>query len=286
MVVVTLGWGLNWPAMKIALNEIPPWTYRAWLSPTSGLVLLIIAGAMKQSLVVPRSQWLALTTCAFFLVTVWQMFIAIGIMQMSSGRAAVLAFTLPLWASIFSIFVLGEAMTKRRAAALVLGMAGIAVLLVGELHQAEGAATGIAFILAAAAAWAAGLVWLKRVKWQVQTLPLAGWQLVIGSIPIIVCAWLFETVDPSTISATAIGATVFSFIWPVCFCNWAFFKIVSLFPASVSAIGTLLVPVIGVISGALFLGEPTGWREVTSLILVCSALSLELLRPAKARPRK
>ncbi len=284
LVGVTLGWGLNWVAMKIALAEVPPWTYRALLLPLAGPVLLVIAGLSKLPLKVPRRQWAALAGSAFFNVTAWQILAAYGISLMAAGRAGVIAYTMPLWASVLGVIVLGEVMTVRRATALALGMAGVGVLLSAEFEQIGGAPLGIGFMLAAAAAWGIGVVWLKKVAWAVSTLPLAGWQLVVGCIPMIALAPVFESVDLGSLSAPVIGAFVFTFVWPICFCHWAFFKVVSIFPASVSAIGTLLVPVIGVVSGALVLGEPLGWRELTSLVLVCAALSLELLRPTASRP--
>lgn len=280
LAALTLGWGLNWTSMKIALTEILPWTFRIMLTPAAGVILLAIARSSGMSLAVPRHQWAALTGLALFNVTGWMMFAAYGIGIMTSGRAAVIAFTMPVWASILSAIFLGETLNRRRAGALALGMGGIGVLLAGT--ALGGSLLGPAYMLAAALSWAIGVVWLKGVAWQVATLPLAGWQLLVGAIPIVVLGPAVETVQLGAISWLAIAAVLFTLLWPMCFCHWAFIKVVSLFPASVSAIGTLLVPVVGVFSGALLLGEPLGWREVTALALVCASLALELLRPVAA----
>jgi drug/metabolite transporter (DMT)-like permease len=58
------------------------------------------------------------------------------------------------------------------------------------------------------------------------------------------------------------------------------FKVVSLFPATIASIGALVTPVIGRGSSALLLGEPIGWREVAALGLVLSAVALVIFRPA------
>ncbi len=113
------------------------------------------------------------------------------------------------------------------------------------------------------------------------TLSVAGWQLVIASVPIALLSVLFEGLTLPTLSPLALGMLVFVILVPICFCSWAFFKVVSLFPASGSAIGTLMIPVIGVISGSLILGEPIGWREIASLALIGSSLVLTLFFPGR-----
>ncbi len=79
------------------------------------------------------------------------------------------------------------------------------------------------------------------------------------------------------------GMLVFVVLIPICFCTYAFFKVVSLFPANVSAIGTLMIPVVGVVSGSLLLGEPIGWRELLSMALIGSAMVLTLLFPTRRK---
>jgi drug/metabolite transporter (DMT)-like permease len=68
------------------------------------------------------------------------------------------------------------------------------------------------------------------------------------------------------------------------FAYFAWFKIVTLFPASVAGIGTLLTPVVGMLSGAVVLGEPFGLREIAAVLLIGSALVLVLIIPA-LKPR-
>ena len=111
------------------------------------------------------------------------------------------------------------------------------------------------------------------------TLSLAAWQLVIASIPIALMAVLVEGAAFPSLSPLALATLIFVILVPICFCSWAFFKVVSIFPANVSAIGTLLIPVIGVLSGSLILAEPIGWREIVSLGLICSSLVLTLFFP-------
>lgn len=286
LAAVTVGWGLNWPAMKISLTEIEPWTFRALVTPFAAIILLGLARVLGIPLTVPRQQWPVLIGVALLNVTGWQILAAYGISQMAAGRSVVIAYTMPVWASIFGVIFLAEAMTKNRVAALVLGMAGIGILLLDEIEALAGAPWGALCTLGAAVSWAAGLICLKKVNWRVATLPLAGWQLLIGGLPYIGGAFVFEDPSLDGISDMALGAVAFTIAWPICFNHWAFFKVVTIFPASVCAIGTMLAPVIGVFAAGLGLGERIGWPEVSALVLVCAALAFEL-RPAAAtgRPR-
>jgi len=281
LALVTLTWGLAWPAMKIVLNEMSPWTFREVTLPAGGLVLMALTRLIGLPLAVPRGKWPALIAVALVNVGGWHLFSALGLSHLPSGRAVLVAYTMPLWASLAGAWVLGEALTRRLGLALVLGMAGVGVLMAGDLATLGDAPLGIAYMLLAAFFWGIGVVLLKRVVWEMPTLSLAAWQLVIAAVPIALLAVLIEGWALPALSPPALGALVFVIVGPICFCSWAFFKVVSLFPANVSAIGTLMIPVVGVVSGSLILGEPIGWRESASLALIGSSLILTLFFPAR-----
>ena len=285
LVLITLGWGIAWPAMKIVLNEMSPWTFRTATIPLAGVLLMGLARLSGQPLAVPRRQWRDLLIVALINVGGWQLFSALGLDHLSSGRAVLVAYTMPVWASLAAALLLGEALTGRLIAALALGMAGVAVLLIGNFTTLGEAPLGVAFMLAAAFSWGLGIALLKRVRWQVPTLSLAGWQLLIAGIVIAVVSALLGEVHFPSLTPLAWSMLIFVVLVPICFCTYAFFKVISLFPANISAIGTLMIPVVGVVSGSLLLGEPIGWQEILSLILIGSAMVLTLLFPARVNRR-
>lgn len=281
LVMVTLLWGLSWPAMKIVLNEMSPWTFRTLTLPAGGLVLLTIARLSGHPISVPKGKWPALMLVALVNVGGWQMFSALGLAELSSGRAVLVAYTMPVWTSFFGALLLGETLTGRTLFALGLGMAGVGTLMWGNLGNMGASPLGIAYMLAAAVSWGLGIVFLKRVVWGMPTLALAAWQLMIASVPIVILSWTLDEIVFEPLSGLATVTLVFVILVPIAFCNWAFFKIVSLFPANVSAIGTLMIPVVGVVSGSLVLGEPIGWQELAALTLIGSAMVLTLLIPSR-----
>ena len=272
-------WGLSWPIMKIALSEIPPWTFRTLSLVIGGAGVLLISKIRGSSLSVPINQWLPLVVVSLLNVTGWHLGSAHGISRMMAGRAVILGFTMPLWASIVGYFVLGEKFTVRKAVALATGLTGLFILLRPQFTSIGDSPEGVVFMLIAAVSWGTGTVMLKYFKWSLPTLVLTGWQLAIGSLPVIVGTILLEpALDISALSSKAVWAMIYVIIFPMLFCHWAWFSVVGIFPASVAAISTLAIPIIGVMSSAVVLGENIGLNEVAALILVTAAVGTVLLR--------
>lgn len=283
LAAVTVVWGVSWPIMKTALNELPPLTFRALTVPLGGLVLLFIARFMGQRLSIPPAIRRPMLISTAFNVTLWHLFSAFGIAQMGSGHAALIAYTMPIWAAILGILFFGERMTPRRLAALALGLAGIVFLMPDPGSLMNESLLGIGFMLGAAVSWAAGILYFKRVRWGMQIIPLAGWQNLLGGLPFLPIALAVDHVDLAAVSPAAYGSALYVSLGAIALCTCAWYKVVILFPTRISSIGTLLIPVIGVVSAALSLGEPLGLREVAAMALICGALALELaFRPQQA----
>jgi len=278
---LALGWGLNWPAMKMALGEFPLWTFRASSCVAAGFCLLAIARAVGQPIVPRAHEWRAMALAALFNVTAWQMFVAAGVRLIGSGEAAVVAFTMPLWAVFFAWLFLREPLGVRGGAALVLGMAGIVVLISRDFGAIVRAPGGVSLMLAGAIGWAVGTLIQKRRRFSLQAMAFAGWQLIIGAVPMLAVVPVLEPLRVPAVSATAWLLWVYTTFIALVFCYAAWFQVVRLMPMSVASISVLLVPAVGVISGALMLGEPLGLREVAALLLIGSALALVLLLPAR-----
>jgi drug/metabolite transporter (DMT)-like permease len=284
LVGLSIAWGMNWPAMKIVLSEIPLWTFRAWSCLAAGLLLLMLARLSRGRVVPRRAEWPSLVLATFFNVLLWHVFIAVGVMKMASGHAAVLAFTMPLWSAIISVLFLGDRLTTRVLTALVLGIGGIVALLSRDFSVVGDSPVGAAFVLGAAIGWAVGTLYQKRQSWTVGTLAVAGWQLTLGSLPMFVVLPFVEGVHIPDASAAAWLSAAYTTVVALVFAYYAWFKIVTLFPASIAGIGTLLTPVIGMLAGAAVLGEPFGLHEIAAVLLIGSALVLVIIIPA-LKPR-
>ena len=273
LATIALLWGANWSAIKIALLEIPIWQYRSITCAFAGIALLLLAAATRQRLALPRAAWGPTLVAALLNVTLWQVMTAYGVRMIASGEAAVLGFTMPIWATLFGALFLKEPLTPRILAALALGVAGILDLLWPALGAVGAAPLGMLLMIGSALSWALGTIVLKRVRWPLSSTAIAGWQLTLGSVPMALIALATERLALGHASALALGAMVYSAVLSMSVGNYAWFKLVSIFPATVASIGTVAVPVVAAITGALLLGEPLGWREVTALLCVTAAIS-------------
>ncbi|PWC52353.1 DMT family transporter [Azospirillum sp. TSO22-1] len=280
---LTLFWGVNWPAMKLAVTDIDPWTFRMLCLAAGGGGLLLIARLSGSGrIAIPRGDLMPLLLASLLNVTGWHLGTAFGLTFMGAGRASIIAFTMPVWASLFGVALLGERLTRARVAGLALGVAGLGFLLVPEVGRIGAAPWGAVFMLAAAASWAAGTVVVKARRWGMGTAALSGWQIVLGGIPVL-AGWAVAGRPETLLTASwpSLAGAFYAMLIPMIYCYWAWFRVVAIFPASLASIGTLAIPVIGVFSSALLTGERVGPGEIAGLTLVVAALTLVMLVPAK-----
>ena len=281
MVAITLFWGLNWPAMKTVLDTLPVWTFRSLCLIWGGLGLLVIARLSGRSLYLPSGERGPLAMVALVNVIGWHLFSGYGISLIPAGRAAIIAFTMPLWVALLGRLFLGEALSRPKIIGLALGMTGLAILIGPDLRGLGATPLGTLFMLGAALSWAAGTVLIKRHSWTISTATLTGWQLLIGALPIVPGSLMIDGLpQASWFTTPTVLALCYVLLLPILFCQWGYFKLVRLFPAGIAAISMLAIPVIGVFSSALVLGESTGPRELLSLALVCLALGVVVVWPA------
>ena len=278
--LLTLFWGLNWPFMKIAFTELPVWWFRMSCVWVGGVGLLIAAAVSGNSIKVPQKELGRLVLCATFNVVGWHLFTGYGLSLMPAGRASIIAFTMPVWAALWSVWLLKEGVTGSKLAGLLCGLVGLAVLMGPDVMVLKSAPVGALCMLGAAMSWGLGTVLFKYFKWSMPVVTNVGWQLVIGAIPITIGALILEPFpDLTKLSQQAVFAVTYVYMFPMLFCQWAYFKIVGIFPATVAPISTLMIPVLGVFSSAAILDEPVGVQEFAAMVLICMALAFVLLIP-------
>ena len=180
MVICWFAWGFSYPATKIALESLDIWSSRALIMFGAGVILLGLAAVQGRSLRVPRPLWRDLTIAALCNMTVFQIGMTIGVQYFSAGRTAVIAYTMPLWAAVFAVPLLGERLTPARGAALGLGLAGLAVLMSQDFSHLRNAPAGALSTLVAAIAFGFGTVWMKRHGWPTSGSPASSRRFLPG----------------------------------------------------------------------------------------------------------
>ena len=277
-------WGISWPIGKIALEEIDPWTFRTLCLLIAGPSLLALAKMAGLPLAIPSQERKPIILAALLNITGWFLLSAYGIAHLQAGRAAVIGSTMPLWAVIMAKFVLKERLTSERLAGLGLGLVGLTILIWPDIRAIGEAPFHAAFMLGAAISWAAGTITMKYYQWTIPTTVLTGWQFILGGIPIVAGTLLFPpAITLFQISLKAILSTAYIIIVAIIFCHWGWFKVISFLPTSVASIATLAIPILGVFSSALILGERVGFREYAAMVLVLMGLAIVMIRRQQDR---
>ncbi len=280
--ILALVWGCNWPVLKIGVTHLPPLTFRAATLPFAAIGLLVVARLSGDSIAIPRALWGRVAMLALFNIAAWNALIVFGVRQMPAGRSAILAFTLPIWSVLFSLVLLREPLSQRKIVGLLLGMCGMAVLLGDDIQQLQRSPSGALFILGASISWALGTVLLRRWKPALPQNTLSGWMMLLGWIPIAVLVPFFDPHPMQTLetmSGTAWFAVLYNIFLAGTLAHWAWFTMARTLPVAVSSLSSLPVPVVGVLSGMLFLGERPGASEFVALALVLASLGTVMFAP-------
>ncbi len=276
LLAVGLFWGFNWPVMKVGMAAIPVFTFRAISIFLGGLCLAAICRYTGYSMKVPRAQWppLLLVTLLIFGFTVLSGY---GVLQTGSGRAAVMAYTMPIWAIPMGALLLADPLTWRKLASLALGLAGMAMLVVADIETLGGAPIGILIMLVTAILWAGATIAHKKAAWTVPTLVLVTWQSLLSSVPLAIGAAFVDYQEVDFPGLWPILCLLYNVFIAATFCLYAYFEVVRIFPVGITTIGVLIAPVVGVFSGAFTLGEPLGLAEFAALALVLAAIALPVM---------
>ena len=285
LVTTWLCWGISYPVTAFVLRTIDVWSTRLLIMSASAFVLLLVGRLQGATLVVPRGHWPDLIIAALCNMAIFQICMTYGVQLLSPGRTSVIVYTMPLWASIFAVFLLGERLTWPRIIAMGLGLVGLAVLIGQDLSHLRNAPLGAALTLLSAVSFGLGTVWMKRRQWHNDMTVLAGWQLVIALVPVaLIWAISDATLSLSAISRESWQALAYLVFIANALAYFSWFRVVAAFPAMVSGIGAMAVPVVGVLSSTWMLGEKVGWREGAALGLVIAAIAVNLASTLRRAP--
>ena len=279
VVLLALGWGSNWPLMKVVMTEMAPLHFRVLCLIAGAVGLFAIARANRLPIRVPRGQWPRLVVITAFNVAAWNVLAVYGVTFMDSGRAVILAYTFPVWGVLLGVWFLREPLTGRRLAGVVLGLLGMLLLLGEEVRAVGRSPTGALLLVASAICWAISTAIMKRWPVSLPTTSFTGWQMFLALLPITAGALAFEkgSFSPLGLSTLPLIGLIYNALVSSIFCNWAWIKIATHAPISVSSLSTLMIPIVGVFSGMLVLGERPQWSDFAALVLVVAAVAVVLM---------
>jgi drug/metabolite transporter (DMT)-like permease len=279
LIALAFAWGINWPANKTAVAEINPWTFRVLGLAVGAVLIAVLVKLRGRSLALPSGKAVLHVFVAGMLnVGIFSISSTFALLDEGASRVVILVYTMPIWTSLLARFLLGEKLTALRVVALALCAAGLVVLLVPNLPLPS----GLWYALITAWAWAGGTVYMKWAKIDADAMTIAAWQIVIGFVAVAIGTailhepWFVWPQHPITVVAwiytAVVGVGLAYFMW---------FIVLERLPASTAALASLLIPIIGVSSSALMLGERPTLYDTAGFVLIFSAAACVILQPSR-----
>ncbi|MEA5115410.1 MAG: EamA family transporter [Geobacteraceae bacterium] len=270
LILLALIWGYNWVIMKIALRDCGPFTFSALRSMLGALALFPLlpfkGGIAAPPKAIPAIILLGLFQTAGFLgFTFW------ALVEGGAGKTAVLVYTMPFWVLILARLFLGERIRPLQWPAILLSFAGLSMIF--EPWHARGSLFPEVLAVMAGIFWAAAVVIAKRLlkKDEIPLLQLTAWQMLFGAIPLVIVALIVPEV-PINWSPSFIASLLYNVIPGNAIAWLLWLYILEKLPAGAAGMGSMAIPLVGVISARLQLGERPGPIEAAGMLLIGIAL--------------
>jgi drug/metabolite transporter (DMT)-like permease len=281
LVLLTLSWGVNWPMMNFSLRELSPLYFRAVAMSAGALGLLAWYSAKGVAMRLPRACWLPVLVLAVPNIFGWHLFSILGVQALASGRAAILGFTMPIWTVVLGALWFGQPLTRRAALAVACASVAVALLVGHELSAIAGRPLGVLFMQVAAVCWALGTLLIRRSTLSLPTEAITVWMMLMSSAAF----WLIApAVEPwprwqfsapmwwSLAWAAAINYGVAQVIWV---------GMARSLPPSASTFAIMAVPLVGIASATVLIGEVPRPLDYLAAAFVVAAIATSLVAPAR-----
>lgn len=283
LIALTLMWGVNWPMMKLSLRELSPLYFRAITMTLGASWLWLFFRARGVRMLPHGTEWKTVVTLALPNMLGWHTISIFGVKELSSGRAAILGFTMPIWTVLLGALFLGQKLTLRVAWATLAVAAAIALLMAHELHNLTGRPLGVLWMELAALSWAIGTLMMRRLTITLPTEALAVWMMLLTSVCLWLLALVAEPVPSFQFSPAMWGSLVYGVFINYGFAQIIWFGLARNLPPATSAMSVMAIPLIGTLSATIVVGEVPHWQDYVAVVLVMSAIAAVLL-PARQKP--
>lgn len=286
LVALSFCWGLSWPAMRVALDEVSPWSMRLIGYTIGAVTLLILIKAQGRSISIPRRRdWLHTLVAAMFLSVSFGLAGTFAQLMASTSRVIIVNYSMPVWGSLMAYFVLHERISMNSAIGLVLCVAGLSVLVYPVAESSFREPIGLLLALCCALAWGGGTVYMKWAQMKGDLLAITFWQIIVGVVAFMIGYAIFDGLprfEPLQWRTWAglffngiLGTGIAYFIW---------FNIIGRLSTAMASLGALMNPVVGVIGSVIVLGDRPTLTDWIGFALISSAAACVLIpqRPSAA----
>ena len=269
LLLLCLLWGFNWVVMKVANDFFSP-TFFAMLRFSSGAAILLVITQVKRIPLPDKRYWPWIAFTGATQIAFCNAAMQTSLQTLGAGLAAMLNYTMPIWVAILAKIFLKERLSGRKLAGIALSLSGLGLLLNVDV---SGDWSAILLALSAAMVWAAGNVAMKGKLMGCDLTALTAWQMTVGAVVLaiytaVIGGWRAEW-NGLSIACVAYNGALAS---AVAFILWCY--LIKHMEASKAAISSLAVPVVGVVSGIIFLGESLTLAMGVGMLLVFAGIVL------------
>lgn len=282
LVLLTLSWGVNWPVMKLGVTYFPALSFRA-LTVMLGLpILALVLLVRKVPFTVPRPAWRELFWLAMTNMVIWNVCMILALRSLSGGRAAILAYTMPIFSAVLGALFFKARLAPRAWLGVGAAALGVALLLWYEFTALAGRPLGVLLALFSAAVWALGTQLLRRSRIEASTLTLSFWMTAASGLVATALAFAFERDQWQVPPSQTWGAIAYNAILIYGFSQAAWLSLARGLPPVASTLSVMFIPVLGVFVGAVWLREAVHWQDYVAVALMMVAIASVLWpsRPA------
>ena len=273
LITLTLVWGLNWPMLKLGVSNYPPLSFRSlsmWLGlPFLALVLYVKKVPFK----IPVANWKELFLLATTNMLVWHVLIILAVQQLSSGRSAILGYTMPIFSAMIGVLWFGASLKWRGWLGVGSAALGVVLLLWHEFSAISGKPMGVLLGLVAAAFWGLGTQQIRHTRIRVPTLAIVFWMTCMSTVLMSVLAFWFEREAWAPPSPIAWNSILYNAFGVFVFAQAAWLSLARDLPPLASTLSVMFIPVLGVFSGAYFLNEALYWQDWAAIALIVLAIA-------------
>ena len=279
LVILTLMWGLNWPFMKLSLRELGPLHFRAVTMALGALGLYVFFRAQGLRMM-PKGQreWRDVIVLGLPNMLGWHGLSIIALTMLPAGRAATLGFTMPVWTVFLTVLFYREPLTRRLLIAAVAVLTSITLLLWDELSQLSGNPAGVLWMQGAALCWAIGTIWMRRAKLTLPAEALVVWMMALSALVMAVMAAWLEPEQSWQLSPAVWASLTWGILINYGAAQVIWFRLARALPPATSAMSLMAVPMIGILSAPLIVGEWPRWQDLVAMVCVVIAIASVLLR--------
>jgi drug/metabolite transporter (DMT)-like permease len=277
---LVLIWAISWPVIKIGVGQISPIWYGCLRYAIATLIIFGLVAARGELALPPQSDLPLVIVSGALQMAAYSALTGLALTILPPGRASVLAFSTPVLVAPLAAWRLGEKLTSRTVAGVVIGSTGVVVIASPSFAVGGRQAMAYAMLMWAAAAWAVTIVTVRGHRFKVSALSLAPWQMLIAAALLLPVAIAAEGLPGQL---TLLGAATLAYVAPVAtaFAYWAVVESGRRFAASTMSMALLATPSLGLLISALALSEPINMSLLAGVALTAIGIRFTIERRSR-----